>query len=271
MTIVQGILLGMVQGFTEFLPVSSSGHLALGSALMGLPAPGLSLSIMVHLGTAAAAVVVLWRDIVRILSGLRSGSLQFVLNLALASIPAALVGLFAQDLVDKAFSSPMVAAVGLVLTGCILRLPDVGGKTKWKTVRRHGGERGKALPSVNWVAASIVGLAQAVAIVPGISRSGTTITAGLLSGLDGDDAARFSFLLSLPAVFGALLLDIRQAGSAAELSSAPALVGAIAAFLAGAAALGVVFRSVRRGRLGGFAYYCWAVGSASLILMLVRR
>jgi len=277
MTAVQGIVLGIVQGLTEFLPVSSSGHLALGSALMGLPAPGLSLSVMVHFGTAVAAVVVLWRDIALILSrllggrgpsGHRAGSLPFVIRLVVASIPAALVGLFAEGFVDKVFSSPVVAAVGLIVTGFILRLPEAERRVAHR--RDHLGE-GRELPTVSWAAAITVGIAQAVAIVPGISRSGTTITAGLLSGLDGDDAARFSFLLSLPAVFGALLLDLRRAGSTEVLFSAPALAGAAAAFIAGAVALKAVFQSVRKGRLAGFAYYCWLVGAVSLAIMLVRR
>jgi len=292
MNTLQAAVLGLLQGLTEFLPVSSSGHLILGSALLGLPAPGLSFSIMVHLGTALATVVMLRREIAWLLRGIfaeRYGSraLSATWFLVVASVPGALVGVAGGRLIEDAFSSIWVASVGLIVTGLVLWQSRLAARPGGRGVRavsdRSGSRRrpgsqasgepaGDILGTVTLRRALSVGVAQAFAVVPGISRSGATIATGLLAGLSREDAARFSFLLSLPAVFGAALLDFRKAAlSDAPVFSGVALTGAAIAFVSGVVALSAVFRAVKKGELSSFAYYCWVVGGVSLVWFLVLR
>jgi len=320
MNMFQAVILSVIQGFTEFLPVSSSGHLMLGAELLKLPSPGLSFSIWVHVGTALATVVVLRKEIFWIVAGLfkpkmpaqRSRVLQVLSYVIIASVPSAFVALLAEDLVERLFSSAFVAAVGLLFTGTFLslarareKLPCVSGdrasgkngtvafrKTSearpgYPTYRSNkvGGvvsrrantfcskmkvENDQEFSSLKFGRILAVGLSQALAIVPGVSRSGITITTGLLAGMSREDAARFSFLLSLPAVFGAGLLDIRSMLSTGQaLVSRQAFLGAAISFVAGLLALTVVFRMVRRGELSRFSYYCWTVGLVSLIRLFL--
>lgn len=308
MTMLQAVVQGLIQGFTEFLPVSSSGHLILGSAILGLPVPGLSFSIMLHVGTGFAVLVMLRRELTWILRALlrpdtpdeRQRAVRLAAYVVLASIPAALVGILASDLIERSFSSGGVAALGLIVTGFLLKLtswrrpdaeeevelPEREGRSQeypsyrptsdsGRRFRRRRGRGGRAsrsggdMPSVSLWRAALVGLSQAVAIVPGISRSGATIASGLLSGISREDAPRFSFLLSIPAVFGAALLDIRAAAaSGASILTWQAFVGAATSFVAGLFALSVVFRVVRRGEISAFAYYCWIAGLSSLIYLM---
>lgn len=270
MNLLQAAFLGLIQGLSEFLPVSSSGHLILGASVLGLPAPGLSFSIMVHLGTAFATVVMLWREVRWLVIGVfapdhpshRARALGVTGLLLLASLPAALVAFLAGDWIDEAFSSPVVASAGLIVTGIVLFLSRSAGK------RAPSSGQG-VLTTVGLGRALTVGLAQAVAITPGVSRSGMTIAAGLMTGVSREDSARFSFLLAIPAVVGGAILDFREGGGPVLTSTA--VTGAVVSFAAGVLALGVVFRAVRKGDLSKFAYYCWAVGLPSLILFLVRR
>jgi|LSQX01.1.fsa_nt_gb undecaprenyl-diphosphatase len=271
---LQAAVLGVIQGLTEFLPVSSSGHLVLGASFLGLPSPGLSFSIWVHIGTAAATMVMLRKDIRWLVKGLlapetkqsRSRALAVAGYLVAGSVPAALVGLFLGDLVESAFSSTLVASVGLILTGCFLRA------SRGKTGLAHAGPGSSChLPTVTLGRSLMVGLAQALAVMPGISRSGSTMTSGIISGMSREDAARFSFLLSLPAVFGSALLDIRSALRAqAPVVTFLDLTGCFISFITGLMALGFVLRTVRQGELWKFSYYCWAVGTCFLVLTLVR-
>ncbi|HHT84735.1 MAG: undecaprenyl-diphosphate phosphatase [Bacillota bacterium] len=272
---LQAVVLGVIQGLTEFLPVSSSGHLVLGARFVGLPSPGLSFSIWVHIGTAVATVVMLHKDIRWLAKNLfvpetksnRSRALRIAGYLVAASVPAALVGLLLGDLVESAFSSPLVASAGLIVTGCFLQA------SRGKARSAHAQSKpSHELPTVTFQGAITVGILQAVAVIPGISRSGSTITAGLMSGMSREDAARFSFLLSLPAVFGSALLDISSALRAqAPVVSPYGLLGCFVSFVTGLLALGFVLRSVRQGELWKFSYYCWTVGICFLVLTLTRR
>ena len=180
----------------------------------------------------------------------------------LASLPSALIALLAGDVIDEAFSSPIVASAGLLVTGVVLFLSRAAGK-------RASSSSPGVLTTVGFGRAIVVGLAQAFAIAPGVSRSGMTIAAGLMTGVSREDSARFSFLLAIPAVLGGALLDFREAGG--PVLTPAAVTGAVVSFVAGILALGVVFRAVRRGDLSKFAYYCWAVGLPSLIWFLSRR
>lgn len=294
MNAVQAVVLGLIQGLTEFLPVSSSGHLSLGSYILKLPAPGMSLSVLLHLGTALATVVMLWKEISWLFlsvfapkkDGERSRALGIIGLLAAASVPGAIVGVFFGDFVDAVFGSRGVAAAGLIVTGFILRFgsrarsgDDGRDRVRRRRPRREatsavagGDDSGSSAPlgTVDLRRAMIVGVCQAVAIIPGISRSGTTITAGLVSGMDREDAARFSFLLALPAVFGGALLDYRKVAAAGEPAfSAMGVLGAAVAFIAGIFALSAVFRVVRKGDISKFSYYCWAVGILALAWFLI--
>jgi undecaprenyl-diphosphatase len=275
---VQAAILGVIQGLAEFLPVSSSGHLILGAEVLGLPSPGLSFSVLVHLGTALATIVMLHDEIFWIIRGVlapsdrdhRARAFGIVGLLFAATIPGALVAVFAGDYIDRAFSSPIVAAVGLCVTSVVL----YGTRESRRGRRRDRGytfER-EMLSSVDLGRALNVGLAQAVAVTPGISRSGMTIAAGLHSGMSREDAARFSFLLALPAVLGGALLDYLNAAAAgASMFTTEGLIGAASAFVSGLFALSVVFRAVRKGSLSRYAYYCFIAGVSSLIWLLTWK
>lgn len=274
---VQAAILGLIQGLAEFLPISSSGHLIIAAEVLGLPAPGLSFSVLVHLGTALATIVMLRGEIAWLVRGVvwpsgrdhRARAFGIIGLILVATIPGALVGIFAAGAIEKAFSSPIVAAVGLCVTALVLYSTRETRRSRRN--REYTFER-EMLHSVDLVRAVTVGLAQAVAITPGISRSGMTMAAGLFSGMSREDAARFSFLLALPAVLGGAFLDYRAASAAGvSMFSAEGLIGAAVAFVSGLFALAAVFRAVRRGSLSRYAYYCFIVGVSSLIWLLTWK
>ncbi|MDE2971427.1 MAG: undecaprenyl-diphosphate phosphatase [Acidobacteriota bacterium] len=283
MNIGASLLLGIVQGLTEFLPVSSSGHLVLGRALLpdeALRSPGVLFEIVVHLGTLAAALIYLRREVIGLLRSLagtggttpggrdavRSGR-RLVGLLLIASIPAAIVGVTFQDQIHHAFGGIGFAAGGLVLTGAVLL---VFGRPPAKT----GGDatRTRAIPLLprGLADALWIGIAQAAAIFPGVSRSGLTIVAGRQRGVSPADAARFSFLLSAPAIAGATLLEGASAlgsGALAEAGAVVALeltVGFLTAFIAGTFALRWVFDWLARERFHQFGWYCLSVGGIGI-------
>ncbi len=279
MNIGASLLLGIVQGLTEFLPVSSSGHLVLGRALLpdeALRSPGVLFEIVVHLGTLAAALIYLRREVFGLLRSLagtggttsevRAGR-QLLGLLLIASIPAAIVGITFQDQIHHAFSGIGFAAGGLVLTGAVLlcfRRPPT----------KTGGDatRTRAIPLLprGLADALWIGIAQAAAIFPGVSRSGLTIVAGRQRGVSPADAARFSFLLSAPAIAGATLLEGASAfgnGALAEAGGIVALeltVGFLTAFVAGTFALRWVFDWLARERFHQFGWYCLSVGGIGI-------
>ncbi len=246
-------VLGVVQGLTEFLPVSSSAHLVILDNLLGVRQPTMSLAIFLHLGTLLAVLVVYFRELVRMVAGMFTGRPGGRLGwfVVLGTVPAAVLGIALKPVFEKAFSSVLVSGVMLLVTGSILywsgRLP-----------RGRRGEEAMTAGDALWV-----GVFQAVAILPGISRSGSTIAAGLWRGLKPKVAADFSFLLSVPAVLGAGLLNLREALRAGEVLDYRNLVlGTGLSFVFGYIAIKWLIAVVRRGRLDLFAYYCWAVGLA---------
>ena len=283
MNIGASLLLGIVQGLTEFLPVSSSGHLVLGRELLpdeALQSPGVLFEIVVHLGTLAAALIYLRREVFGLLRSLvgtggatpegreavRAGR-RLVGLLLVASIPAAIVGVAFQDQIHHAFSGIGFAAGGLVLTGAVLlyfRRPHANGE--------ETAPRTPAIPLLprGLADALWIGAAQAAAIFPGVSRSGLTIVAGRQRGVSPADAARFSFLLSAPAIAGATLLEGASAlgsGALAEAGGAVALeltVGFLTAFVAGTFALRWVFDWLARERFHQFGWYCLSVGGIGI-------
>lgn len=253
MTLWTGIALGALQGATEFLPVSSSGHLVVARALLGVSPPGATLEVWLHLGTLVAVLIGYGRPLVRMLrdlgpKGAPRGRGAF-LALALASVPAAAVGLLARHALEASFASTQAAAAGLIATSCLLTsllfLPEGPGLQ---------GEAASAAPAPGPGRALVIGFAQAAALLPGLSRSGATIVAGRWLGLGGAEAASFSFLLSLPAVLGAALVEFGGHGLATVWSTA-GIAGAATAAATGYMALRLVQRLVGRGGLALFAPY----------------
>ena len=266
----QAIVLGIIQGLTEFLPVSSSGHLAVAEALMGVRLPGLAFEVVVHLGTLLAVLAVYGADLARAAAGgLRalaalagSSGRRALANdpdarlaglVVLGTLPAAVVGLAAEDAIDAAFDSPVTVAVCWIFTGALL----------WWVNRVPG--RGRPLERAGAADALVVGAFQALALLPGISRSGSTLAGGLVRGLARPDAARLSFLLSVPAILGAAVLQLPDLKAAGEgLGWAPLLAGGLAAAVTGYLAIRWLLRWLLAGRLHWFAYYLW--GGAILLL-----
>jgi undecaprenyl-diphosphatase len=259
MTLLAAALLGLVQGLTEFLPVSSSGHLVLAGALLRVPEGSLSFDIILHLGTLTAVLAVYSRDIAELLSGVfarRKKDLTLAGLLILGSIPAGIAGFLLADRIESLFNSPPVVSAMLLFTGCIL----------FATRFARAGQRQDPTPLGSFV----VGLFQAIALVPGISRSGMTISAGLYAGVRRESAARFSFLLSVPAILGAALLDLTGSAGIGSLDFPVAVVGFIVSAITGYFALRLLIRFLAAGRFHFFGWYCWVVGGLGLALTLGR-
>jgi len=255
MTVLSAAILGVVQGLTEFLPVSSSGHLVLAGALLGVPEGSLSFDIMVHLGTLTAVLAVYRADIARLIAGIaarRRPDLVLAGLLVLGSIPAGIAGFLLADGVESLFDSPAVVSAMLLVTGTVL----------FSTRFFRAGDRREPRAAGSLA----VGLSQAVAILPGVSRSGMTISAGLLAGLGRESAARFSFLLSIPAILGAALLDLTGGDGIGTLDPGVAATGFALSAVTGYFALRLLIRFLAAGRFHLFAWYCWALGGIGLAL-----
>lgn len=261
MNLLEAVLLGALQGATEFLPVSSSGHLVLAQHLLGISQPGIIFDVTLHLGTLLAIVIYFWSDVLGLCTCLWRRDPQAVgerrlLTLLLAgSIPTAIVGLTFKDQVEGMFENPQLVAAMLLVTGTLLFIAD-----RYRPGTRREG-------SLTVTDAVLTGIAQGAAIIPGISRAGSTIVALLLRGVSGETAARFSFLLSIPAVAGAALLSARDAGQLSTSELPTYLAGAGAALLVGLLAIHLLLGVLRRRRLGWFAIYCWLLGTVALTLL----
>lgn len=273
MSMAEAVFLGIIQGLTEFLPVSSSGHLVLVQHWLGVKAPGITFEIMVHLGTLLAVLAVYGRDLMRValcflkgVMALAGGRITWSafwddqdsrlgLLLVAGTVPAALLGLAFEPFFASLFASPMVVAYALVLTGVVL----------WVAGRL--GESRRGLEGLTLADALLVGFFQAAAIAPGISRSGATIAAGLFRGLNREAAARFSFLLSIPAIMGAVVLgvvDLANAGPAG-LPWNRLIAGTVAAAVSGFVAIRTLLRLLRAGRLSAFSWYVWALAVTVMV------
>jgi len=247
---VKYILLGIIQGFTEFLPVSSSGHLVLLQSFLNLP-HSIAFDTIVHLATALAVVVYFYKDIINLLTKDRK-MLGFIL---VAGIFTAILGLSFKDYFEAMFSSVQMVGFFLVLTGTIIMLGERLGKGQRK--------------SLNIWDAIIIGLAQGCAIAPGLSRSGTTISAALGRNLDRNLAARFSFLLAAPTILGAGLIQSKAIIKAGTIGIGfwPLALGFISAFISGLFAIKIFMNIIQRTSLKGFAYYCFVIGA--LVILFV--
>lgn len=261
----EALVLGVVQGMTEYLPVSSSGHLAIGSALFGIEGEeNLTFTVAVHVATVFSTLVILWKEIDWIFRGLFKCELnaetKYVLNILVSMIPIGIVGVFFKDYVEEIFGS------GLLIVGCSLLLTATLLAFSYYAKPRVKEE-------ISMRDAFIIGLAQACAVLPGLSRSGSTIATGLLLGDKKEKLAQFSFLMVIPPILGEALLDIIK-GMKGEVvtSDIPTLslvVGFLAAFISGCIACKWMINIVKKGKLIYFAIYCALVGAVTIACSLI--
>lgn len=277
MTRLEAIFLGLIQGLAEFLPVSSSGHLAIFQNLFGIAADGesnLLFDVLLHLGTLVSVCVVYWKDLVEIVRELidlirgighptpggekRYPAVRLLLMMAISSVMLFLI-LPVKDQLEKLSGYTGFVGFALIVTGCMLYVADRMPRGK-KTAKNM-----RALDAV------IIGLCQGVATIPGLSRSGTTITAGLATGLDRQFAVKFSFLISIPAVLAANVLSFADAVKAGiDMSLMPTyLIGMLVAMVVGYFALSFVKYITQKGKFGWFSYYCWAAGVIAILLSII--
>ncbi len=269
MTTLQALVLGLVQGLAEFLPISSSAHLTLVPWVLGWPLPDLTFSTVLHVGTLVAAVAYFWGDIWRILGAwwksvrtrtIETPDARLAWLLILATIPAVLAGVLLEDLVEDLLGTPAVMGAFLLVTGVLLFVSD------------RLGRRQRDLSALTVVDAAAIGVAQACAIIPGLSRSGLTISTGLFRGLTREEAVRFSFLLALPVTAGAAGYQVLKALRAGlgGVEWTPMVLGAAVALVSGYLAVRLIMGYVRSHSLRPFAVYCWLAGTAVLVLACVR-
>ncbi|MBQ5753386.1 MAG: undecaprenyl-diphosphate phosphatase [Alistipes sp.] len=262
MDTLQAIILGIIQGLTEFLPVSSSGHLQLANALLGTsldPEADLTFGLTLHAATVLSTIVVLWREIWLLLRGCFSRTFTeeqaYVLKIVISMIPIAVVGFCFMEFVEQAFSSLLVVGLMLLLTSALL------------SFAYYAKPREKS--NISYRDAFVIGLAQAVAVMPGLSRSGTTIATGLLLGNRKDTVAQFSFLMVLPPILGNALLDVVKGEFGGGVDALPLVAGFFAAFVTGCLACRFMLEIVKRGKLVWFAAYCAVAGALATILYFV--
>lgn len=272
---IQALLLGLVQGLTEFLPVSSSGHLMIVKELLGVDGDGfLDFTVTVHLATVLSTIIVFWKPICKLLAGFfrfkYNDETDYVFKIIVSMVPVAVVGLLFKEQVEALFVDNLfTVAVCLIVTAILLYLSDVSGRAASRKAASEASVSA-ARNGISYWQAAVVGLSQAVAVAPGLSRSGTTIATGLLCGVKRDVMAQFSFLMVLVPIIGEQFLDILkgftgEAVLGGGLSPLCLVVGFLAAFLSGLFACKVMIAIVRKAKLTWFALYCLVV---SLLLLV---
>lgn len=262
MDTIQAIILGIVQGLTEFLPVSSSGHLQLANALLGTdlnPESDLTFSLTLHAATVLSTIVVLYKEIWRLLCGLFSRTYNseqaYIVKIIISMIPIAIVGFFFIDVIEAAFSSTLVVGIMLMVTALLLTFAYFA--------------KPRAKEDISYRDAFIMGVAQAFAALPGLSRSGTTIATGLMLGDKREKVAQFSFLMVLPPIIGNAILDIAKGDFGGGVETLPLVAGFLSAFVTGCLACRFMIEIVKRGKLIWFAAYCAAVGITATVCHFV--
>ncbi|GHU73141.1 undecaprenyl-diphosphatase 3 [Spirochaetia bacterium] len=265
MSLFEAILLGLIQGITEFLPVSSSGHLVLFQKILGISEPALFFDTMVHVGTLAAVFVVLWKDIRDILRRIIQPLTGYLI---LATLPAVIIALVCKDQIEAAFASGSFLGFAFLITAALLTCSEL-------LSRRAGAAGLKGKDEIRWPDALIIGILQGVAIIPGVSRSGATLSGALSRKLNRDFAARFSFLLSIPAILGALVLQVKDLLDPAEgiaesaagsgIGALPIIAGTLVAAVVGFFSVRLMLKIVRERSLLGFALYTGILGVLVLI------
>ncbi|MCH5306431.1 MAG: undecaprenyl-diphosphate phosphatase [Prevotella sp.] len=262
----QALILGIIQGLTEYLPVSSSGHLAIGQALFGMEdgEENLMFTVAVHVATVLSTLVILWSEIDWILKGLfrfkMNAETKYALSIVVSMIPVGVVGVFFKDQVEEIFGS------GLLVVGCCLLVTAALLIFSYYAKPRQKEH-------ISMKDAFVIGLAQAVAVLPGVSRSGSTIATGLLLGNKKESLAQFSFLMVIPPILGEALLDVLKMAKGEQVMGSidvlPLCVGFVAAFVSGCLACKWMIGIVKRGRLIYFGVYCAVVGAATVIASLL--
>lgn len=264
MTILQAIFLGLVQGLTEFIPVSSSGHLVLLHNALGVSNGGLSFDVALHVGTLVALLIYFYKDLLQLGASLfkKTKQTKLAYMLLMATIPAAIVGVLLEQTAESTFRSATLVSVNLIVMAFIMLLAERYSKSVKNKVKLD-----KATPKQ----AMTMGLSQAVSIVPGVSRSGSTIVAGLFTGLDRVSATRFSFLLGIPITLGAVAKVFTGEDAISTIRSEKTffIVGVITAFLSGIFAINFMLKYLSRHSLNLFAYYRIIIGVAALLLLFI--
>jgi len=247
MTITDAIILGIIQGITEFLPISSSGHLVIGQELLGVNTPGNVFEVVTHIGTLLSVILVFWKELATILKTIQNSDTQkYVFYLLIGTLPAVIIGLGGKDIISSLFESTQMVAGALLVTGIVLL-----GTQNLK----------KKNEQLNWKRGLLIGMAQAIAIIPGISRSGLTISTSLALGISGKDAAKYSFLLAIPAISGAGLLTALDMKTGTIPIPFPQLMTAfICSFSVGYISLKWLLGLLENGKFHRFGYYCISVG-----------
>ncbi|MGH8933413.1 MAG: undecaprenyl-diphosphate phosphatase [Egibacteraceae bacterium] len=294
---LQAVVLGVVQGLSEFMPISSDGHLVLVPFLLGWEQPSLSFIVALHIGTLAAVLLYFRRDLAAMLIAVASRSSspeaklyrRLIVLLAVGSVPVALLGLTAEDQIQRVFSSPAIAATGLFVTAALLvsgekardrRVvaasdePVAAAKAMMTSAPMGRDDRdpaGGTLVDLTAPRALLIGAFQSVALLPGVSRSGSTISGGMFAGLTREAATRFSFLLSIPALIGAAALNMTDLARPGGYGALELLTGIVAAFGSGYAAIRWLVALVARERLTGFAWYCLVAGLVGLLAVALSQ
>lgn len=264
MGIIEAIILGLIQGLTEFIPVSSSGHLVILHDLLGVEDGGLAFDVALHIGTLLALAVYFRRDILLLLASLvrKSTHTHLARLLIAATIPAVIAGVVLQDLAEDSFRSSQLVAINLILVGGFMLAAERFASRR----KQH-----QTLQSMGKRHALIVGVAQALAIIPGVSRSGSTMSAGLLTGLDRVSAGKLSFLLAIPITFGATLKIATSGTDIPPGQQTPLMIGIVVAFFSGLFAIRFLLGFVARHSLAAFAYYRFTVGGGMLLYLFFAR
>ena len=263
MSIIHAIVLGIVQGLTEFLPVSSSGHLVILQRLIGFTGPDVLFDTFLHMGTLVSVCIVFKNDLFSmgrslVRRDMKSPEMRLVFLICIGTIPTALLGYFFRDFFERQFSAVLPAAAMLLVTGCVLFLADrVANNAKsQKEIRKRD--------------AFSIGFVQGASLLPGLSRSGSTISTGIFLGLERSLAARFSFLLSIPAIAGAGMIQISEVKELEGHLLAPLVIGTLTSTVTGYGAIRILLKVVVRRKLSFFSYYCWALGFGVLLISLIR-
>ena len=264
MSVLHAIVLGAVQGLTEFIPISSSGHLVLVPEALGWDQPGLTFDVMLHIASLVALLWYFRADLIGLVKGVVTGdssSRRLAVLLVVGTIPAAVAGLALNDYFEEAFTDAKASAIQLIITAAIL----VGAELVYR-YHRTKNARMRAIDDLNVGDATAIGVAQAISILPGISRSGSTIAAALGLKMERDDAARFAFLLAIPALFGAALVKIPDMGGA-ELDAGAAIGGFIASLVTSYVAIAGLIKYLRSRSLYPFAAYCVVAGIVFYVIV----
>lgn len=267
--LIKAIILGIIQGLTEFLPISSSGHLVIGAEILNFHEPGIAFEVFLHCGTLVAVIIVFRRDLISMVRSLFVSSVarredpnlalsfQWNINIIIATLPAVVVGLFLKDSIDRIFDTIIITFSMITVTGVTMVLTQF--------IHEKGAP-------VTRLRALLIGVAQALAILPGLSRSGSTIFTGMLLGVNRETAARFSFIMSIPAILGAVVLNL------GELIATPPpteellaiFVGTVASLISGYFAIILLMRMIRKGSLEWFGYYCLVIATLGFGWHLLR-